>query len=200
MLKHHPYHQSKHLLHSLLMLISLLFAGCFSTHLENYKAEPELDELIQSAEHQIPLYINDPNSDSSRGFQFLLGIIPTARIFTDDLKDIVTAKLQYHAGSAGYGLIAVPEAPTNKPRIVVNVTYASINGYDLLFTRRPSAAITLEGNIFNHEEIVATCSESGNFSELSKFAFAEDLTRTLATAADQASQKLLICLGVIPSP
>jgi hypothetical protein len=180
---------------TLLLILPLSLFGCFTTHLNTYESTPGLDSLVSSAEHSLPLNVINPSPDVSRGFQFLLGIIPTSRVFTEDLEAIVTSRLRFHAGSAGYGLTTHDKSPINGPRLIVNISDAKINGYDLLFIRRPSASVTLEGSMFNQSGLVSSCLESGTHSELSKFAFESDLIHALEEAADQAARKLTSCLG-----
>jgi len=180
----------------ILTIVFFSLCGCFTTHLNNYENTPGLDSLVSSAEHALTLNVVNPSPNVSRGFQFLLGILPTSRVFTEDLEAIVTSRLQFHAGSAGYGLTSSDKSPHTQPTIMVNISDATINGYDLLFIRRPSAYVTLEGTLFNHSGVVTGCVESGSYSELSKFAFESDLTRALESAADQAAQKLTKCLGI----
>ena len=180
----------------ILILLCIWLSGCFTTHLNNYKSTPGLDTLVSSAEHSLPLNVVNPSPNVSRGFQFLLGILPTSRVFTEDLASIVTSRLQFHAGSAGYGLNPSDELPPTKARVIALISDATINGYDLLFIRRPSASVTMEGSLFNQSGLVTSCAENGNYSELSKFAFESDLIRALELAADQAAQKLTKCLGI----
>jgi hypothetical protein len=180
----------------ILTIVFSSLCGCFTTHLNNYENTPGLDSLVSSAEHALTLNVVNPSPNISRGFQFLLGILPTSRVFTENLEAIVTSRLQFHAGSAGYGLTPSDRSPHTRPGIIVNISGATINGYDLLFIRRPSASVTLEGTLFNRSGIVTGCVESGSYSDLSKFAFESDLTRALESAADQAAQKLSKCLGI----
>jgi hypothetical protein len=126
----------------------------------------------------------------------MLGVLPIARVFTEDLEAIVASRLQFHAGRAGYGLISSGNAPTDRPRLIVTISEATINGYDLLFIRRPSAFMVLEGTLVDQSGVVNRCAESGSYSELSKFAFADDLTRALESAADNAALRLTKCLGI----
>lgn len=180
------------------LIIKLLFlTGCFSNHLEHSEPLEDLKALVSSARSHIPLLVTDHTEKSSHGYQFMFGIIPVTRIFTDSLSTIVTAKLQYNAGRGGIGLVNRLSVPQSTSRLEVAIQSASINGFDLIFFRRPSARITLLGTLFSDMTIKRSCEVSADQSEISRFAFNPELTEVLSSTTDTASLKLLKCLGLI---
>lgn len=180
----------------LLGLMTLVLSGCFTTHLTDSAAVPELDSLVESAQVHIPLYVSNPLEGSSHGYQFLLFVLPITRVFPDELQQLVTTKVTTHAGFAGYGLLSRLPAGTPLPRLEVSIEAASVNGYDLLVTRRPSASVTLRGRLFTRDATTRDCETSGSHSEFSRFAFARDLQAALERAVDAASKELVLCLGL----
>jgi hypothetical protein len=181
---------------ALLILLVLTFSGCFSTHLTEDGSSVELARLVQSAEHRMSLTVHNPHSGSSHGYQFLLGIVPLARVFADTLSATVSAKLQYHAGVAGIGLKQVDHGDGKHPHLEVVISSVSINGYDALVFRRPSAFITLRGSLSTASGARRTCEESAEYTETTRFAFAPQLNQVLTAAVSAAAEKLIYCLGL----
>lgn len=179
------------------MLLSLaLLAGCFSTHLLQDNNVAELQHLVTSTQRNLALEVGDSQRDSSRGYQFLLGIVPIARIFTDNIYETVVAKLQFHAGKDGLGLPARSGGLSTIPRLHVTIVDVTLNGYDLVIVRLPAAHIALRGILYTAGGGEYTCEERGSDSALSRFAFSSDLNQVLESAVDSAAAKLLRCLGL----
>lgn len=186
-----------------LILCFLPLTGCFSTHLISDEPVKDLAQLVQSADSPVELLIQNPGSDSSHGYQFLFGLIPITRVFTESASDTVVAKLQLNAGRAGIGLhrSSTPNRALSDrtPRLDVSVESISVNGYDLIIFRRPSASITLRATLFTPDRAPRICEASGHHSEITRFAFARELNDALGAATDLAANKLLACLGLIVS-
>ena len=180
---------------TLLLSLSLL-TGCFSTHLLQEHNTAELQRLVTSTERSLALVVKEQHKDSSRGHQFLLGILPVARVFTDNIAETVVAKLQYHAGKEGLGLVARSAPSSAAPRLDVTIVNAAVNGYDLIIFRRPSAHVTLRGTLYTAGGGEYTCEERGSDSTLSRFAFSSDLNQVLESAVGTATERLLHCLGL----
>ncbi len=151
---------------------------------------------MESASRHIALTVTNPLSDSSHGYQFLLFAIPVTRVFPNGLADLTASKLTMYAGFAGNGLHQGPGVAHTSPRIDARVESVSVNGYDLLVTRRPSASITLSATLYNRDSSIRKCEAHGSFSKFSKFAFEEDLKYVLDRATDAAARDLLECLGL----
>lgn len=181
------------------LTVPVLLLGCFSTHLIDEQQKDELQRLVRSAHHSLPLVVTHPDGDSSHGYQFMLGILPLTRIFTDTISETVVGKLQLHAGRAAVGLPSYSPSISELPRLEVVISSVSINGYDLVIFRRPSAHITLRGALLTHNGTRRSCEVSGEDSRTTRFAFSSELNQVLATAADSAAEKLLTCLGLISS-
>jgi hypothetical protein len=184
------------------ILLNLLFlSGCFSIQLISDQPVKDLERLVRSAKSPVALLVQNPESDFSCGYQFLFGVIPLTRVFVQSASDAVVAKLQLHAGQAGIGLhqnLTVNRSTSEKtPRLEVSVISISVNGYDLIFFRRPSASISLRATLFTEDNAPRICEASGQHSEFSRFAFARELNEALGLATDLAAQKLLTCLGLV---
>jgi len=179
-----------------LLLSFVLLTGCFSTHLQQDNNTAEIRSLVNSTQRSLALEVHDSHRSSSRGYQFLLGILPVARIFTDNICDTVTSKLQYHAGREGLGLHTRSAALSTIPRLHITVVDLTVNGYDLVIMRRPAAHITLRGTLSTAGGGEYTCEERGSDSTLSRFAFSSDLNQVLESAVGTAAAKLLRCLSL----
>lgn len=181
------------------MLMMGTLQGCFTTHLHSFEPPQQLEQLAESAARHLPIQITNDFVDESRGFQFLLGLFPVARVFPESLSHMVLAKMVAHAGFNNLGLIetAPTEADSNAgpgPRVHVTVGSVSINGYDLLLTRRPSASVTLQASLYLHTGLVRACHGSGSFAEFTRYAFERDLENALEQAVDAASREAVECL------
>jgi hypothetical protein len=179
-----------------LLACTLYLIGCFRVELGAFHSPPQLRDLVEASSNPLPLSVTYPLSDSSHGYQFLLGVIPVTRVFPDDLNNLVIAKLAMYAGFSRYGVEVVSPSEKIIPRLEVVIQEVAVNGYDLVVTRRPSASITLSGTLRQVDGHVRECRATGSFAEFSRFAFAEDLKLALEKAADKAAQDLLECLGL----
>jgi hypothetical protein len=181
----------------------LTLSGCFSTHLSSFEPSQHLEELSQSAAISLPLDVSNPFAGQSRGYQFLLGLLPVSRVFPDSLSDMVTAKLITHAGFNNVGLIRAittgSPSPPQTPSVRVSITSVSISGYDLLLTRRPSASITLRASLHSNAGAVRECHGSGDYAEFARYAFERELENALEQAADSAARQVIECLLEQPS-
>jgi hypothetical protein len=144
----------------------------------------------------MPLSIEHRGADRSHGYQFLFFVLPVARVFPDHLSDLVADKLTTYAGFGKVGLLRGVDAPAPSTGISVLIESVSVNGYDILVTRRPTASISLRGQLYQRGVIRRDCRATGSFSEFARFAFAEDLQRSLEQAVDAAARDLLECMGI----
>jgi hypothetical protein len=179
-----------------LLLCVLTLSACFRAELGRFETPPEIQSLADSASRHLALSVTNPLADSSHGYQFLLFIIPVTRVFPDGLAELVASKLTMYAGFGGNGLHQNQEADPLSPRITAHVESVSVNGYDLLVTRRPSASITLRATLHTRDGLIRECKAHGSFSQFSKFAFEEELRHALDRATDAAARELLECLGL----
>ena len=177
------------------MLVTAL-SGCFSTPLSKLPAPDDVGRLVESAEVQMPLYLSSANPEDSLGFQFLL-IFPLTRVYAPHLESLVRSKLTIQAGYGKHGLVAPTSASgMQRPRLVVTIADSDVNGYDLLFVRRPTAAVTLLGHYHTSSGIVHECIGTGSASSFSLFAFERDLNHALEQASERAAHDLISCLGI----
>lgn len=177
-----------------LLLPIVGITGCFTTYLNDYQRNENLEALLLSASHKVSLEVADQDISTSRGYQFFLGLFPLTRIFPIHTAHMVTARLQQHAGALNYNLCNTPPLSSNHDKLLVHIQSVSVNGYDLIFRRLPKASITMKGTISWRDGTVRHCQASGTHSEFTNFAFSSQLNRTLERAVDIASQKLLLCL------
>lgn len=185
-----------------LWLVATAFlSGCFSTSLPAIPNPPDLPRLVDAAEVQMPLYLLTPVENDRLGFQYLLGIIPFARVYDYHLEQLLRSSLTAQAGFNRFGLLTpTTNAGMAVPRLMVTVTSASVQGWDLLVIRRPSASITLSGEYHPQRGVVRACEVTGNHSKLSPFAFESDLNEVLQGASTQAAHALIECLGLNTDP
>ncbi len=183
-------------LRPLCLLLLPLLTGCFTTHLAPDEPRAELDNLAESAPENLSLVLHNPLRDVSHGYQFMLFILPISRVFAEDVSQVVAARLQLHAGVAGIGLSQQSLRAKPSRQLEITISSLDINGYDLLVFRRPSAQVTLTGTLHSSEGPPQICTQTGKYSEVTRFAFSPELNRALALAADEAAKKLLTCLGI----
>jgi hypothetical protein len=178
----------------LLSLVSLL-TGCFRTLLPPIPAPSALPRLVRAADTQMPLFLSTPEDSERLGFQYLLGAIPVSRIYSAHISDLVRASLTTQAGFGRIGLLAPSQlTPMPTPRLLVNIRSLSVNGWDLLIIRRPSASIALVAEYYAPTGIAHSCEVTGSHSKLSPFAFERDLNEVLQHASDDAATQLIACL------
>jgi hypothetical protein len=182
---------------ALAIVLACVLPGCFSTHLvPATESDALIDKLIASTSSNLPLKISFPEAQKSHGFQFIIGIIPFSRIFAEKLPDTLTAKLQFHAAKSGYGLTQNSSSKSGH-MLSVNVDNLSLNGFDILVIRNPSASVSLTGTIRLASGRSKVCSAQGSSSHLAKFAFSPQLNHALDLALDSAAKDLLSCLGLV---
>jgi hypothetical protein len=186
-------------------VLTLLFflSGCFSTHLSSFEPPRHLAELSESTAVHLPLEITNQFANQSRGYQFLLGLIPVSRVFPDVLSQMVTAKLITHAGFNNLGLAPVTQLRSRGfdqlPSVHVDITSVAVSGYDLILVRRPSAHISLEASLRTDTGTTRICHGEGDFAEFARYAFERELLNALDQAADSAARQVVECLMQQPS-
>jgi len=194
--RHHPSRTA-----SLYLLATSLLSGCFTTTLPEIPTPPDLPRLVDAAEVQMPLYLLTPEARNRLGFQYLLGIIPVARVYSPNLAQLIRSSLTAQAGFGRYGLLTpTTNAGMAIPRLMVTVSSASTQGWDLLVIRHPSASVTLSAEYHSERGIVRACEVTGSDSKFSPFAFERDLNQVLERASDNAARALIECLGLNAYP
>jgi hypothetical protein len=181
--------------YTLSLLTLSLLTGCFSTTLPPIPAPAALPRLVSAADTRVPLYLSTPQDTDRLGFQYLLMALPVSRIYSAHLADLIRTSLTTQAGFGRVGLVAPSRlTPMPIPRLMVNVRSVSVNGWDLLIIRRPSASITLSAEYYTSTGRAQACEVTGSHSKLSPFAFERDLNEVLELASDDAARQLLACL------
>lgn len=179
-------------------MVALLtfLSGCFSTPLSKLELSDDIGRLVDSAEVQMPLFLTTAEPNDALGFQFLL-FIPVTRVYAPHLESLVRSQLTIQAGFGKHGLVAPTSASgMQRPRLVVSITDSDVNGYDLLFVRRPSASVTLLGQYHSPSGVVRECVAVGESSSFSAFAFEKELNHVLEQASERAAYDLVSCLGL----
>lgn len=172
-------------------------SGCFANQIGPFPEPPHLGALVESAEIQIPLYVQDSTSNQSHGYQFLLFILPVSSVYADQLSKLVTHQITTQAGFGKYGMLQPHPGTRPIPRLEVTVKQASINGYDFLITRRPSASISLAGTLYDQSGAPRECRVEGSYAEFSRFAFNPDLDNAIEKATELAAKELVRCLRLV---
>lgn len=194
----------------LLVLVNCGFMGCFSTHLPTLDAPPELIRLEHLAHTHLNLTIevSEVTASSMVGLQYILGFLPITRVYTSDLTQSVDNLVRLEAGLRG---VACTASSANTPHLArppkrgiptltIVVDDLSVNGYDLLVLRRPSASITLTGYLTSGppetlQQRTLQCSAVAEESFSSSYAFEDELNEALRRAIIRAAGMVLDCLG-----
>jgi len=178
----------------LLTFLCLSLTACFSTHLPALEAPSGLDKLRSLSERSVPLTIDAGNiSKEKLGFQYLLVAIPFSRIYDPNIETDAELQFSVAGGLRGY---TFTKPSTSSPRsLKLSVLSADLDGYDLLFVRKPTASVTLFAALSENGSVVRECTEKGVASNTAHYAFSVELQSALGEALLQASYKILDCLG-----
>lgn len=182
---------------ALATLVIPLIAGCFSTTLPSTPESDSVNRLVAAAEVQVPFYFAPPNPEERKGYQYLVVAFPFSAVYTPHLTSLVKYNLKVQAGLHRYGLV---EPTTTQgmqvPRLMASVKDASVNAYDFIFFRRPVASITLSGTYYSQRGRVQECEVTGHHGDYKMFAFDRELMFALEKATEDATKKLVACLGL----
>jgi hypothetical protein len=160
------------------------------------EAPSGLEKLIAVSDSTLPVSINTAGFDErSLGHQYLLMALPITRIYLPSLKSDLAMELSVACGMRGYRCSADYPGPSAQT-LAIRLTDVSVNGYDLLFVRKPTASVTLSGELRRGGEVVRSCEESSSATNTAHYAFNAELQHALGEALLQASYKLLDCLGL----
>ena len=126
----------------------LLCAGCFASYVAPPPLPLEVQRLVATADRLVELRTTLPDPSTRVGHQYLLFLFPLTRVYPQELSTGLETQLQLDAASRGYRLVRGKPAPGKGGlQLSVEVAEISLNGYDLLFVRRPSASVTLRGSL-----------------------------------------------------
>jgi hypothetical protein len=179
------------------LLCTLLtsFCGCFSTHLPETPIPSHLPRLLRLSEQDIPTTIKYASSTQTVGYQYLLAI-PLSRVYAPHLQETLTQRLALHAGINKYQLAFDNPSAIADTRIEVSIKDIRINGFDLLFVRRPTTHLAIQATLYRFGKSSRECTTRQDVSDFKAFAFSEELQAVLETAVDQAAQDIITCLGL----
>lgn len=154
-----------------------------------------LHKLLGVSDVTIPVQIETSGlHDRSLGHQYLF-FIPITRLYLHSLAEDTAMELSVACGMRGYRCTQEQQQPT---RYTLSVTLrdVSVNGYDLIFIRKPTASVTIAANLMENGRVVRSCEESASASNTAHYAFNAELQHALGEALLQSSYKVLDCLGL----
>ena len=173
-----------------------LLTGCFSMEMTEIEPPSGLEKLINVSDSTIPVSIDTKGfSERSLGHQYLFFAFPLTRIYLPSLERDAAMELSVACGMRGYNCAKTP-VPSGRRSLAIALKDLSVNGYDLLFVRKPTASVTLAGDLLQDGQVVRSCEESFSATNTAHYAFNAELQHALGEALLQASYKLLDCLGL----
>ncbi len=180
------------------VLLGASLSGCFSVSLEPVRHLPEVHRLLAIPTRELRLEIEVPQSTQLVGYQYLLVIVPVTRVYVPHLEREVGTQLAVAAARRGVRLRPathdVSATPKPPPTLRVVVEEVTLSGYDLFFVRRPWGAVTMSGTVELPDGGRRRCQVTHEHGSTERFAFAEQLSRTLAETLEGASEALFNCL------
>jgi hypothetical protein len=155
-----------------------------------------LEKLLNVSDATIPVSIDTQGfHDRSLGHQYLFLAFPLTRIYVPSLASDAAMELSVACGMRGYHC-ATTSTPSARRTLAITVQDASVNGYDLIVARKPTASVTLTGKLMQDGEVIRSCEESYSATNTAHYAFNAELQHALGEALLQASYKVLDCLGL----
>jgi hypothetical protein len=181
-----------------LLIISLttLLTGCFASELPPLEPPSALEKLLSVSDSTIPVRIQTEGfEDRSLGHQYLFFIIPLTRIYAPTLSADLRTEISVACGMRGYRCDGEPSSNTGR-LLEITVHDLSVNGYDLLVLRKPTASVTLSAKLFENGQLVRACEENYSATNTSRYAFSVELQNALGEVLLHGGYKLLDCLGL----
>lgn len=156
-----------------------------------------LEKLIAVSDSTIPTSL-DPQglNERSLGHQYLFFAIPLTRVYVPSLERDTLMELSVACGMRGYRCESGKPSSSTRRSLSIMLRDVSVNGYDLLVVRKPTASVTLAGTLTQDGVVTRSCEESVSATNTSHYAFNAELQHALGEALLQASYKLLDCLGL----
>ena len=175
--------------------LATLLTGCFASELPPVEPPSALEKLLSVSDSTLPVRIQTQAfNERSLGHQYLFFIIPLTRVYTPTLTSDLRTQLSVACGMRGY---RCSEEPTSSSVRMLEITVQdlSVNGYDLVVVRKPTASVTLSAKLYEKEHLIRTCEESYTATNTAHYAFAAELQSALEESLLHGSYKLLDCLG-----
>lgn len=179
----------------------LLLSGCFAVSLPPENAPDGLQKLTQLSDATLPVRIKTGDlAEGIRGFQYLFMAVPFSRVYTPTLKRDLILQLSVAGGMRGYAIDDVEETESRPLLIEIDIHSLSVNGYDLLFIRKPTASISLTARMYEHGVLIRECPVQYSASDAAQFAFTTELQNALSEALLQSSYRILDCFEINEIP
>ena len=105
-------------------------------------------------------------------------------------------QLSIAAALRGYNLIRHQPPSPPPTRLEVSISSLTINGYDLLVVRKPTASVSIKGSLYRDNQLTRECEATSVASSAASYAFAGELQTAEAEVLLNASADLLNCLGL----
>ena len=178
-------------------LITLL-TGCFASELPPVEPPSGLEKLLSVSDSALPIRIQTEGfNDRSLGHQYLFFVIPLTRVYAPAVAKDLRTQLSVACGMRGY---RCSEEPTTASGGMLEITIRdlTVNGYDLLVMRKPTASVTLAAKLYDKGQVTRACEESYTATNTAHYAFAAELQSALGESLLHASYKILDCLGLAP--
>lgn len=187
----------EHLTQILVLIALPLLTGCFSMELTPLEPPTGLDKLIDISDSTIPVQVHTNGlHERTLGHQYLMLALPLTRIYLPSLSSDAAMELSVACGMRGY-YCSTNTQPGSKRGLTVELLDVTINGYDLLVVRKPTASVTMSAQLFEDDRVVRSCEESTTATNTAHYAFNAELQHAVGEALLQNSYKLLDCLGVL---
>ena len=166
--------------------LATLLTGCFASELPPVEPPSALEKLLSVSDSTLPVRIQTQAfNERSLGHQYLFFIIPLTRVYTPTLTSDLRTQLSVACGMRG----------SSVRMLEITVQDLSVNGYDLVVVRKPTASVTLSAKLYEKEHLIRTCEESYTATNTAHYAFAAELQSALEESLLHGSYKLLDCLG-----
>jgi len=180
-----------------LATITGILSGCFAVSLPPETPPDGLRKLTQLSDATLPVRIRTADlTESFRGFQYLFMVIPFSRIYTPTLQDDLLLQLSVAGGMRGYAIDRVGETEERPLVVDIEIKNLSVNGYDLLVVRKPTATISFVARMFEHGTLIRECPVEYTATDAAQFAFTTELQSALTEALLQSSYKMLDCFEI----
>ena len=175
--------------------LATLLTGCFASELPPVEPPSALEKLLSVADSTLPVRIQTQAfNERSLGHQYLFFLIPLTRVYTPTLTSDLRTQLSVACGMRGYRCSQEPTSSSER-MLEITVQDLSVNGYDLLVVRKPTASVTLSAKLYDKGHLMRTCEESYTATNTAHYAFAAELQSALEESLLHGSYKLLDCLG-----
>jgi hypothetical protein len=176
--------------------LATLLTGCFASDLPPVEPPSALEKLLSVSDSDIPVRIHTGGfNDRSLGHQYLFFVIPLTRVYTPALAADMRTQISVACGMRGYRCSGEPTLRSSR-MLEITIRDLSVNGYDLLVMRKPTASVTIAGTLYENGQVTRACEESYTATNTAHYAFAAELQNALGESLLHGSYKLLDCLGL----